>query len=76
MITIRANGTTIVVNTQTNVINATRLLDGGIHLITMTCDGSVGDLGRKVDTATTLTNDMFLTFARIEKESKEELVEP
>jgi len=76
MIAIKTRETTIIVNSRTNVMECTRLLDSKIHLITMVCDGTVGDLGKKVETVSTLDNDIYVTLAAIEKEAKEDVQEP
>lgn len=60
---------TVDVDVEANTIACTRVLDGGIHRITMECDGSVGDLGAKVERVGALTNDMFKSFSNLQKEA-------
>lgn len=63
------NGTTTINVLDTNIIQVTRFIHCRLCMLLMECDGSIGDLAKKVNKTSELSDEMFEDFDRIRRES-------
>jgi len=64
--TIKQKSTTMTIDVVKNEMVTSRLLNNKIYRINMNLDGTIGDLGAKARRASLLSDDDYITFAKIQ----------
>jgi len=64
--TIKQKNTTITIDVVKNEMITSRLLNNKVYRINMSLDGTIGDLGTKVTRVSSLDNENYVEFARIQ----------
>ena len=63
--TIKQKNTTMTIDVVKNEMVTSRLLNNKIYRINMNLDGTIGDLGAKARRVSLLSDDDYITFAKI-----------
>ena len=64
--TIKQKNTTMTIDVVKNEMITSRLLNNKIYRINMNLDGTIGDLGAKVRRVSLLSDEDYITFAKIQ----------
>ena len=64
--TIKQKSTTMTIDVVKNEMVTSRLLNNKVYRININLDGTIGDLGTKVTRVSSLDNENYVEFARIQ----------